>query len=352
MARGEGDPARVCPDQGAASCGTNGRCDGKGACQRYPDGTACGEARCDDDENRETPAPTCAGGACRAGEGRSCAPYRGCSGSRCRSSCGSDGQCAAGNVCAGGDCGKRPLGAVCTKGGDCASNVCAQGRCCAGPCNGTCRSCAVPGLEGTCASVPAGGPDPSGACRDDACSNGCDGAGSCRREPAGTACGAVRCEGNGVLANRCNAAGACEATTTACGGGQVCMEARCVAPPAPAPAPTPAPLPTPPQGPLPKFFVDTFAAANGYRAPNCLSMNTPACKPVGRLLTRTSYVFCKAFGDEMRVGADFNHWWLLTDLDEVFPGGTGRAYVSAYYLTRWGNDVAKDNNGREIPNCP
>ena len=81
-------------------------------------------------------------------------------------------------------------------------------------------------------------------------------------------------------------------------------------------------------------------------------MNSPFCKPVGRLLAQTNYVFCKKFGDEMRVGADFNHWWLLTDLDEVFPGGTRRAYVSAYYLTRWGNDVAKDNNGRVIPDCP
>jgi hypothetical protein len=25
--------------------------------------------------------------------------------------------------------------------------------------------------------------------------------------------------------------------------------------------------------------------------------------------------------------------------------------VSAYYLTRWGNDEAKDNNGRTIPDC-
>ena len=73
---------------------------------------------------------------------------------------------------------------------------------------------------------------------------------------------------------------------------------------------------------------------------------------MGQLLAQTNYVFCKAFGDEMRVGADFNHWWLLTDLDVRVPGFSGRAWVSAYYLTRWGNDVAKDNNGRDIPNCP
>ena len=29
------DPARACVDQGAAACANNGRCDGKGGCQRY-----------------------------------------------------------------------------------------------------------------------------------------------------------------------------------------------------------------------------------------------------------------------------------------------------------------------------
>src|SRR4029079_19588805 len=32
---GKGDPGGRCPDQGAASCGSNGLCDGAGACQRY-----------------------------------------------------------------------------------------------------------------------------------------------------------------------------------------------------------------------------------------------------------------------------------------------------------------------------
>ncbi|MDC0677105.1 hypothetical protein [Sorangium atrum] len=34
-----GDPDDECPDAGAASCGTNGFCDGTGACQRYAAGT-------------------------------------------------------------------------------------------------------------------------------------------------------------------------------------------------------------------------------------------------------------------------------------------------------------------------
>jgi hypothetical protein len=56
----------------------------------------------------------------------------------------------------------------------------------------------------------------------------------------------------------------------------------------------------------------------------------------------------------MRIGtgSQFNHWWMRTDLDRVYPGKSGAgAYVSAYYLSRWGNDQAKDNSGRDIPNC-
>ena len=48
----------------------------------------------------------------------------------------------------------------------------------------------------------------------------------------------------------------------------------------------------------------------------------------------------------------FNHWWLRTDLDRTYPGKNGRgAFVSAYYLARWGNDQAKDVQGADIPAC-
>lgn len=67
----------------------------------------------------------------------------------------------------------------------------------------------------------------------------------------------------------------------------------------------------------------------------------------GTLYAGTNYVFCKAWGREIRSGSDFNHWWLKTDPDV----GPARQWVSAYYLSRWGNDVAKDNNGTVIPDC-
>ena len=231
-AAGVTDPAKVCLDQGPGSCGTDGTCDGSGGCGRYADGTVCKGARCDGAANAETAASTCAGGACKTPAARTCAPYKGCSGTRCLTQCGSDGQCAAGNVCTEGSCGARPVGALCGKNSDCAApGICAQGRCCASACNGTCMACNVEGSLGTCTAVPTGGADPSGACRDDACNNGCNGMGGCRREAAGTSCKAPTCSGATRTTFACTAAGVCQMTAAACPAGQMCMGTVC-APPA------------------------------------------------------------------------------------------------------------------------
>jgi cell wall-associated NlpC family hydrolase len=94
-----------------------------------------------------------------------------------------------------------------------------------------------------------------------------------------------------------------------------------------------------------KYWVDTFAAATGYAGPSTAG-------PQGVLNKGRNYVYCKAAGARVAKGSQFNHWWLRTDLDHVNPGKNGRgAYVSAFYLARWGNDEAKDVNGRVIPNC-
>ncbi|MFJ3339128.1 C40 family peptidase [Streptomyces sp. NPDC086766] len=82
-----------------------------------------------------------------------------------------------------------------------------------------------------------------------------------------------------------------------------------------------------------KYWVDTFA-------------NAPARDGAGTLYAGTNYVFCKEWGSQVGSGSTYNHWWLFTDLD---TGGQG--WVSAYYLSRWGNDEAKDNSGNTIPNC-
>jgi serine/threonine protein kinase len=116
----------------------------------------------------------------------------------------------------------------------------------------------------------------------------------------------------------------------------------------PTPTPTPQPPPPPtccpgtaPSGSYGKWWVDTFAAAPGYYGAGS------NWHQVGTLYAATNYVFCKAWGPEVSDGSgNYNHWWLWTDLD---TGGQG--WVSAYYLTRWGNDVAKDNSGNVIPTC-
>ena len=94
----------------------------------------------------------------------------------------------------------------------------------------------------------------------------------------------------------------------------------------------------PPSGPA-TYLVDTYANAPGY--------DKPGGKQTGTLNAGTSYVYCKAWGPNVTSGSNFNHWWMKTDLDV----GPANQWVSAIYLSRWGNDVAKSNDGRELPNC-
>ncbi|MFJ7127548.1 M23 family metallopeptidase [Streptomyces sp. NPDC098101] len=95
-----------------------------------------------------------------------------------------------------------------------------------------------------------------------------------------------------------------------------------------------------------KYWVDTFANATGYAQANTGNAQ-------GVLNAGTNYVYCKVWGQEIRdASGNYNHWWLRTDLDTVYAGKNGRnAHVSAYYLSRWGNDEARDNNGTVIPTC-
>ena len=88
------------------------------------------------------------------------------------------------------------------------------------------------------------------------------------------------------------------------------------------------------------WWITTFANAPGYRG---------GWTQVGTLNAGTSYVFCKQWGAQVSSsdGSSFNHYWFWTDLD---TGGQG--WVSAYYLSLWGNDQALDNNGNVIPDCP
>src|SRR5439155_17758727 len=46
VAAGNGDPRGTCKDAGAASCQTNGKCDGAGGCQLYSKDTTCAGEAC------------------------------------------------------------------------------------------------------------------------------------------------------------------------------------------------------------------------------------------------------------------------------------------------------------------
>jgi hypothetical protein len=208
------DPRMACVDRGAASCGTNGRCNGAGACQSYAPGTVCRARTCDPATNRYTDEGVCAGGACAPAAPATCAPFR-CNGNRCATSCSGNDQCAAPNVCRDGSCGKKPNGAVCARGDECASDVCAQGVCCATACTSSCFSCSLAGAAGTCTAVPGGGVDPTGSCMDQrpaSCGNDgtCNGMGGCRKYAAGTVCAAATCAaGTATAASTCNGMGTC-----------------------------------------------------------------------------------------------------------------------------------------------
>jgi hypothetical protein len=230
-AAGLTDPALVCQDQGVGTCGNNGRCDGRGGCQRYENGATCRAARCETGPNAETGASICMNGSCRAPAAIGCAPFRGCTGNRCITQCGSDSQCASGFFCLDGTCGKRPTGGLCSRDGDCVSGICAQGRCCATECDSPCVACNLAGSLGTCSPVAAGAED--GDCGDPRCSS-CDGMGGCTRSP-GVACGNATC-GNGpnrnaVVTPTCTEEGACQPLPRPCPMGELCRAAMCGCPP-------------------------------------------------------------------------------------------------------------------------
>jgi hypothetical protein len=227
-AAGITDPARVCVDQGVGTCGTNGRCDGRGGCQRYDNGLTCRPARCETGPNAETGPSICMNGSCRAPEAITCAPFRGCTGTRCITQCGSDGQCASGFFCVEGKCGKRPTGGVCSRGTDCVTGICAQGRCCASACNAPCQACNVAGHLGTCSPVLAG--TEAAACGDPRCS-ACDGMGNCTRD-TGAVCNRTCAMGSAVVTHTCTAEGACQpGEPAACAAmGQACRMGACACP--------------------------------------------------------------------------------------------------------------------------
>ncbi|MGW1810133.1 C40 family peptidase [Streptomyces sp. NPDC002078] len=89
-----------------------------------------------------------------------------------------------------------------------------------------------------------------------------------------------------------------------------------------------------------KYWADTAPTAPVYASETSTTQT-------GTLYQGTNYVYCKVWGRQIGDATTYNHWWLKTDPDV----GPADQYVSAYYLSRWGNDEAKDNLGIVIPDC-
>jgi hypothetical protein len=86
------DPRGECPAEAKSTCGRSGGCDGKGACTRWPDGTACAASSCNGDTRIDH---GCSGGACVVQPPADCSPYS-CDPTQgaCYTSCTSAAQCA------------------------------------------------------------------------------------------------------------------------------------------------------------------------------------------------------------------------------------------------------------------
>jgi len=217
-----GEAARrdQCATDPAPSCGTDGKCDGQGACSHYPIGMECAAAVCTPDGKAVMSASRCDGmGKCVASTTSTpCDPYL-CdsAAARCRTSCVTTDDCAA-NPCIAAKCGKKPNSDSCNDGSECNSGHCSDGVCCNVDCAGACTSCNVPGAAGICSALPAGAVDQHQQCNDQGAmscgTNGlCNGTGACQLYPASTVCAPAACSGTDLAPARvCDGQGTCVPT--------------------------------------------------------------------------------------------------------------------------------------------
>jgi hypothetical protein len=212
-----------CPDEGAQTCGRNGKCDGAGGCMLYQSGTGCSAETCPAGSSTHTRPGLCDGhGVCAAGQLLDCAPFM-CNSvtNACYANCSTGGsECKPPGQCTNGSCGKKSNGQTCVLPSECTSNFCEQGVCCGGACQGLCTSCAVDGSLGTCSAVKAGKADPQSRCHDKGVAgcgtNGsCDGSGACQNYATGLQCQAT-CDPTGTTFSTftCNGSGACGLSNT------------------------------------------------------------------------------------------------------------------------------------------
>jgi len=210
------DPINPCTNQGPASCGQDGKCDGQGSCQQFSDGTICVAQGCNTDDNL-IPQGLCVAQSCDAAATVDCGHFK-CQSGNCPTTCSADGDCKAGKICYNSVCtDKLPQGGACSINSQCASSSCVDGVCCNSVCNGNCQACAATytGLaDGVCGDV-LDGLDPGNDCANQgaaACAQdgACDGSGDCRNYASGTVCAQAACIGGDAYSqSTCTAVGVC-----------------------------------------------------------------------------------------------------------------------------------------------
>jgi hypothetical protein len=124
--------ANDCATTTTTSCGTDGKCDGKGACRKWIAGTNCGPSSCPKNSSTFTPPSTCDGsGTCKPTPSNSCAAYL-CDALNavCFAACSDGMSCSSDAFCGSKTCLiKKGEGQVCAAGAQCFSGSCG-GRCC------------------------------------------------------------------------------------------------------------------------------------------------------------------------------------------------------------------------------
>jgi hypothetical protein len=139
--------ANDCATTTTTSCGTDGKCDGKGACRKWIAGTTCGTTSCASGTSTAMATPTCDGsGTCSPGASKSCGTYL-CSSAAgaCGTTCSGITDCTSSSYCndAKACVAKKASGQTCLAGPECLSGACG-GRCCS---SGTACSCPQPNSQ-------------------------------------------------------------------------------------------------------------------------------------------------------------------------------------------------------------
>ena len=192
------DPHDSCAVDTNNECGTDGTCDGAGACRMTGTDHECKPGSCT--AGTFTHAASCDGkGACGPVASETCATLACNAVTGCQKACTGDSDCSDKSFCdlASKACtAKRDNGKACKAGTECTSGNCVDGMCCNSKCDTPCSSCKTAhtnDTDGLCASVSKG-LDPYASCQDETATNpcgntgSCNGAGSCQKTEKGKEC--------------------------------------------------------------------------------------------------------------------------------------------------------------------